>query len=63
MLTIYLYDLARAFSRFYDRKFGVRVVDASPDEVRTSRLRLCDLTARTLKLGLHLLGIETIEQM
>ena len=63
VLTIYLYDLARAFSRFYDRKFGVRVVDASPDTVRTSRLRLCDLTARTLKLGLDLLGIGTVEQM
>ena len=42
---------------------GVRVIDASPDEVRLSRLKLCDLTARTLKLGLGLLGIETLEQM
>ncbi len=63
VLTDYLYDLARAFSRFYDRKLGVRVIDASPEAVRTSRLRLCDITARTLKLGLNLLGIETVEQM
>jgi arginyl-tRNA synthetase len=28
-----------------------------------SRMRLCDLTARTLKLGLGLLGIEVIERM
>jgi len=63
VLTDYLYDLAKAFSRFYDKKLGVRVIDAAPESVRISRLRLCDLSARTLKLGLHLLGIETVEQM
>ncbi len=63
VLTDYLYELAKTFSRFYDKKLGVRVIDASPESLRLSRLRLCDLTARTLKLGLFLLGIETIEQM
>ncbi len=63
ILTEYLYDLARYFSRFYDRKLGVRVIDASPEGVRLSRLRLCDLTARVLRVGLDLLGIETVEQM
>ncbi len=63
VLTEYLYDLAKTFSRFYDKKIGVRVIDASPESVRDSRLRLCDLAARTLKLGLSLLGIETVEQM
>ena len=63
VLTDYLYTLAKTFSRFYDKKLGVRVIDASPDNVRLSRLRLCDLTARALKLGLGLLGIETLEQM
>jgi len=63
VLTDYLFELAKAFSRFYDRKLGVRVIDASPERVRTSRLRLCDTTARVLRLGLYLLGIETVEQM
>lgn len=63
LLTDYLYDLAKSFSRFYDKKQGVRVLDAETDALRLSRLRLCDLTARTLKLGLSLLGIETVEQM
>ncbi|MGH8596787.1 MAG: DALR anticodon-binding domain-containing protein [Gammaproteobacteria bacterium] len=31
--------------------------------MRDSRLRLCDITARVLRLGLRLLGIDTIEQM
>ncbi len=63
VLTDYLYELAKVFSRFYDKKLGVRVIDASSKAVRTSRLRLCDLTARVLRLGLGLLGIETVEQM
>lgn len=63
LLTEYLFELAKTFSRFYDKKIGVRVIDASPESVRLSRLRLCDLTARTLALGLGLLGIETLEQM
>jgi arginyl-tRNA synthetase len=63
VLTDYLYQLSRAYSTFYDRERGVRVVDATPEETRLSRLRLCDLTARTLKIGLSLLGIEVVEQM
>ena len=62
MLTDYLFELSKAFSLFYDRVRGVRVIDA-PEAFRMSRLRLCDLTARTLKLGLGLLGIKTLEQM
>jgi arginyl-tRNA synthetase len=63
LLTDYLYDLSRAFSAFYDRERGVRVIDAEPEAVRQSRLRLCDLTGRTLRLGLDLLGIPVVEQM
>ncbi len=63
VLTEYLFELAKQFSRFYDKKLGVRVIDASPDDVRLSRLALCNLTARTLKLGLQMLGVETLEQM
>ena len=62
-LTDYLYDLAKTFSRFYDRKLGARVIDAESEAVRLSRLRLCDLTARVLRLGLGLLGITTVEEM
>ena len=63
VLTDYLYELSKSFSLFYDRARGVRVVDARPESTRLSRLRLCDLTARTLRLGLGLLGIQTLERM
>jgi arginyl-tRNA synthetase len=59
-LCTYLYDLASEFSAFYEH---CPVLRADTDEQRTSRLALCDFTARVMSQGLALLGIETPEQM
>jgi arginyl-tRNA synthetase len=61
-LCEYLYELSKKFNQFYDRDRGVPVLTAE-EPLRTSRLVLCDLTARTLKLGLSLLGIQVLERM
>jgi arginyl-tRNA synthetase len=58
-LCNYLYELAGHFARFYE---NCPVLKAEPAE-RASRLVLCDLTAKVLKQGLEVLGIETLEQM
>lgn len=58
-LCQYLYDLAGAFSVFFDR---CPVLAAEPG-ARDSRLRACALTARVLADGLGVLGIPTIERM
>jgi len=58
-LCLYLFELATLFHKFYE---ACPVLQAE-EAVRNSRLVLCDLTARTLKQGLHLLGIEVVEQM
>ncbi|MBU3690079.1 MAG: arginine--tRNA ligase, partial [Actinobacteria bacterium] len=58
-LCTYLYDLATAFTSFYEH---CPVLKAD-DEVRRSRLALCDLTARVMERGLGLLGIDSPEQM
>lgn len=58
-LCNYLYDLAGRFTSFYE---ACPVLKAEPD-IRATRLALCQLTARVLKQGLAVLGIETIEQM
>ena len=58
-LCQYLYELSEKFNQFFDR---CPVLKAE-EPVRTSRLVLCDLTARTLKLGLSLLGIQVLERM
>ncbi len=58
-LCQYLFELSQKFNQFYD-KCSVLQAD---EPARTSRLVLCDLTARSLKLGLSLLGIEVLERM
>jgi arginyl-tRNA synthetase len=58
-LCTYLFELSQVFNRFYDQ---VPVLKAE-GPTRSSRLALCRLTADTLKLGLGLLGIPTLERM
>ncbi|MDO4450728.1 MAG: arginine--tRNA ligase [Moraxella sp.] len=59
ILCGYLYELAGIFSSFYEH-----CPILSADEItKTSRLLLADLTAKTLKQGLELLGIKTVEKM
>jgi arginyl-tRNA synthetase len=56
-LTDYLYTLSEKFNAFYrDCQ-----VEGSPEQ--NSRLLLCEAAARTLKQGLHLLGVQTVEKM
>ena len=59
LLANYLLELARAFHSFFE----ACPVLKSGDDVRTSRLALCDLTARILTTGLGLLGIRCPERM
>lgn len=59
ILCNYLYDLAIRFSGFYENCPVIQ----SQEPLRSSRLALCELTARTMALGLDLLGIEHPEQM
>ncbi|WP_438039784.1 arginine--tRNA ligase [Sorangium sp. So ce128] len=56
----YLFELAGSFTSFYER---CPVLRAESDDVRRSRLALCDLTAEVLAKGLGLLGIEAPERM
>lgn len=58
-LCQYLFELSQKLNQFYDR---CPVLQAEEPE-RTSRLVLCHLAARTLKLGLSLLGISVLERM
>ena len=59
-LCTYLYELSSEFSSFYEQ---CPVLKAESDDVRVSRLALCDFTARVLECGLGLLGIDAPEQM
>ncbi len=59
-LTSYLFDTARKFSQFFQQCHVLRADDAAQ---RNSRLLLCDLTGRTVRLGLQLLGIDVVDKM
>lgn len=59
-LCNYLFELATQFSSFYE---ACPVLKADTDTSRNTRLLLCELTARTIKLGLNLLGIRVLEKM
>jgi arginyl-tRNA synthetase len=59
LLANYLYELATIYHGFYESCPVLK----SEGATRTSRLALCDATARVLKQGLGLLGIEVPERM
>ncbi|WP_392559678.1 arginine--tRNA ligase [Orbus mooreae] len=60
VLCAYLYDIATLFSSFYEH---CPVLSAENTALKNSRLKLAALTAKTLKIGLDMLGIKTIEKM
>jgi len=56
----YLFELAGSFSSFYE---ACPILVGDNEAVKQSRLKLAALTAKTLKQGLSLLGINTLERM
>ncbi|SFV58658.1 Arginyl-tRNA synthetase [hydrothermal vent metagenome] len=60
-ITTYLYELVTLFMRFYEQnpilKTGVE------EEIKMSRLKLADLTAKTIKQGLDILGIKVVDKL
>ena len=60
VLCAYLYELAGVFSSFYEH---CPILNNDNQQVKLSRLKLALLTERTLKQGLDLLGIKTVEKM
>jgi arginyl-tRNA synthetase len=59
-LCSYLFELAGAFTGFYE---NCPVLRAEDETTRDSRLELCGLTARVLAAGLSLLGIQAPPRM
>jgi len=60
-ITTYLYELATLFMRFYEQN---PILKEGVDEAtKMSRLQLADLTAKTIKQGLDILGIEVVERV
>ncbi len=60
IMCSYLFELAGQFSSFYE---ACPILNADNDATKNSRLKLAALTAKTIKQGLSLLGINTLERM
>jgi arginyl-tRNA synthetase len=59
-LCSYIYEVAGLFSSFYEH---CPILAAETEQQKMSRLRLAALAGKTIKQGLNLLGIETLERM
>ena len=60
-ITTYLYELVGIFMRFYEQNPILK--EGVEEKIKISRLRLADLTAKTVKQGLHILGIQTVDKL
>ena len=60
-ITTYLYDLVTLFMRFYEQNPILK--DGVDEETKMSRLQLADLTAKTIKQGLDILGIQVVNKL
>jgi len=60
-ITSYLYDLATLFMRFYEQNPMLK--EGVDEETKMSRLQLADLTAKTIKQGLDILGIQVVNKL
>ena len=60
LLCNYLFDLGQTFFKFYDQ---CSLKDTESETLKSSRVQLCDLTARTIKTGLSLLNIGVLDKM
>jgi len=60
-ITTYLYELVTLFMRFYERNPILK--EGVDEETKVSRLLLADLTAKTIKQGLDILGIQVVDKL
>jgi len=60
-ITTYLYGLATLFMRFYEQNPMLK--EGVEEETKISRLLLADLTAKTIKQGLDILGIQVVNKL
>jgi len=60
-ITAYLYELATLFMRFYEQNPILK--EGVEEPIKMSRLQLADLTAKTIKQGLDILGIQVVNKL
>ncbi len=60
-ITTYLYEMVTLFMRFYEQNPMLK--EGVDEKTKMSRLQLADLTAKTIKQGLDILGIKVVDKL
>lgn len=60
LIANYIYDLVKTYNSFYQSN---PIMNHEDESVKQIRLNLSDLTAKTIKKSLNLLGIKTVNRM
>jgi len=60
IITVNTFETAQLFNKFYQK---YKVLNAETEELKNARLALIEAVQTVLKVGLNLLGIETLEKM
>ncbi|KAJ8907879.1 hypothetical protein NDN08_007983 [Rhodosorus marinus] len=60
ILCDYLFELSQRFNQFYET---CSIVGAGSEDIRSSRITLADLTAKDIRICLHMLGIPTLDRI
>jgi arginyl-tRNA synthetase len=60
-ITTYLYELVTLFMRFYEQNPILK--EGVDEKTKQSRLVLADMTARTIRQGLEILGIDVVNKL
>jgi arginyl-tRNA synthetase len=60
-ITTYLYELVTLFMRFYEQNPILK--EGVDEKTKQSRLALADMTARTIRQGLEILGINVVDKL
>jgi arginyl-tRNA synthetase len=60
-ITTYLYELVTLFMRFYEQNPILK--EGVDEKTKQSRLVLADMTARTVRQGLEILGIDVVDKL
>ncbi len=60
IIAVNIFEIAQLFNKFYQKH---KVISAETEELKNARLALIQAVQITLKVGLNLLGIGTLEKM
>jgi len=60
IVTRFTIDVAKAFNKFYN---SINISNSEDEVTKNTRLALVKATLQVIESGLHLIGLETVDEM